>query len=270
MASLKVPSLQGSNKNKLIGTFRDADIYVRDALLLENDDWLNSSCMNFGLRILEDRSYPVFTDSIYFIDPSVMAFLRFQCDEEDLFEFGEQVRLSERSVIFCPINDVDGLNVDRTGSHWSLLIYWRAESVFQHWDSCGTANDRAARVTATALQSAMRSPHVVAYESMAQWMPRQTNGVDCGLYALGVAEMCLDVILETISKELTSAGDADKKEQTVDRHALLNDKDIQNQVLLRIKIEMMTKVTPALITQRRMDLYLRCLSLENPGINPEV
>jgi hypothetical protein len=50
-----------------------------------------------------------------------MAFLRFQCDAEDLAEFNGNVGLTSREVILCPITDTEVCN--------SVLEYPKAETL---------------------------------------------------------------------------------------------------------------------------------------------
>ena len=152
----------------------------------------------------------------------VMAFLRFQCDDDDLEEFRGNVGLAARSLVLCPVTDTSaGLSADATGTHWSLLAFWRGTGgagglgpCFEHFDSCGSANASAARATAEVLWRALHvsvasgedessgcagggggergggraaplppCPPVEACPAM----PRQTNGVDCGAHALCAA-----------------------------------------------------------------------------------
>ena len=48
-----------------------------------------------------------------------MAFLRFQCDDEDLEEFRGNVGLATFELVLCPVIDTAaGLDTAATGSHW--------------------------------------------------------------------------------------------------------------------------------------------------------
>ena len=77
-ATSSVVLLKGGPDTKLC-CFRDADMYVRDARLLLSTPihpagaWLNSSCINFGLRLLEEhveaKGLP--PQAVYLVDPSV-------------------------------------------------------------------------------------------------------------------------------------------------------------------------------------------------------
>mmetsp|Transcript_22311 Transcript_22311/g.30452 ORF Transcript_22311/g.30452 Transcript_22311/m.30452 type:complete len:241 (-) Transcript_22311:397-1119(-) len=205
--------------------FRDADIYGRDLTLLlpsasnPNGDWLNGSCINFWLRVLEDRLEAAFagTDAIFFVDPAVMSFIRFHCDNEDLQEFRENVNLTAHELILCPVNNSeDGVHVG-AGTHWSMLAYWRGRSEFQHFDSAGTSNYAAAKATASVLSKAM---HIDSSGGglplhLSRWsdvivhnmgIPRQTNGVDCGVFCLCVAEAYLTAIIAVCRNGEPAAG----------------------------------------------------------------
>ena len=62
---------------KLGCLLNEADMYNRDAALLSSNAWLNSSCLNFGLKLLEQRAAASNLPTrngrqpVYFIDPSV-------------------------------------------------------------------------------------------------------------------------------------------------------------------------------------------------------
>ena len=297
-------AIRGLLSNARLCCFRDADIYVRDAALLlpnrpcaPDGDWLNGSCINFWLRVLEERlssEHPELGERVFLVDPAVMAFMRFQADEDDLQEFRCNVRLDEKELVLIPVTDTNdgGFVVESTGSsrnqgsHWSLLVYWRQGHVFQHFDSMGNANGAAATSTAQVLWTALgmgkrikatgrntdggvpssvwsdltaeehqqdpddstldeshwgatakaaarlaaaaaemdgaktmnsaaqaegsktneleeaagqRAASIVVMpivESMAHSMPRQENGVDCGVYTVAVAETHVNLLIE--------------------------------------------------------------------------
>ena len=133
--------------NTLITTLLDADIYGRDLNLFLSRNWLNDSCINYCLRRFEIQ---LSDQSILLMDPSVVSFLRIQCDDEDEYAelaLGQQASL--RKWIFIPVNNSESfVNVS---THWSLLLLHTASSRLFHFDSCGTSNKSAAESTSIKL-----------------------------------------------------------------------------------------------------------------------
>ena len=86
------------------------------------------------------------------------------------------------------------------GTHWSLLAYLRgvdgADDAFLHFDSLGGANASAANALAAAAAEALGGPRAVAAARNVRHdppgTPRQTNGYDCGVYVLEVADAVCD------------------------------------------------------------------------------
>lgn len=96
----------------------------------------------------------------------------------------------------------DNADVSRVGggTHWSLLAYLRgvdgADDAFLHFDSLGGVNASAANALAAAAAEALGGPRAVAAARNVRHdppdTPRQTNGYDCGLYVLEVADAVCD------------------------------------------------------------------------------
>jgi sentrin-specific protease 8 len=89
------------------------------------------------------------------------------------------------------VNDNDDVSVAGGGSHWSLLAYLRDENAFAHFDSAGGRNDaaaaRLAKTLADALMDEKKKSPAVTFASGRSGAPRQTNGYDCGVFALATA-----------------------------------------------------------------------------------
>ena len=43
--------------NKLLFSYRDIDIYERDAVLFNEGEWLNDSCLSYAFKRIEDKIY---------------------------------------------------------------------------------------------------------------------------------------------------------------------------------------------------------------------
>ena len=120
--------------------YHDAIMYVSDAnILRQSNAWLNDQCINFACKLFEhDRDYMKINgpSGARFIDPSVVSFMKLQCEDDDEFQdlaFGMDLKDSDY-IVFLPINDSDSL-LEASCSHWSLLIIFSFHSIAYHVDS---------------------------------------------------------------------------------------------------------------------------------------
>ncbi len=92
---------------------------MSDAMLLKPPGWLNDSCI---LHLFLRMKHEILGDnpSVLLMDPSVISFLRLQCDtEEEIKELAEGLALRERNALLVPVNDMELFSGG--SSHWSLL-----------------------------------------------------------------------------------------------------------------------------------------------------
>lgn len=159
-------------------TFYDADLDVSDIELFKSN-WLNDRCIHFAANLLQytgDKSFnidvatlseeplsssSVTTDVVLkFIDPSIVSFMKLQCEDEDEFRdlavglgltniyANSEANLPE--IVYCfPINDSNTLLNPNQGSHWSLAVCHINKRVVYHLDSCKSAGSRCGRLGGT-------------------------------------------------------------------------------------------------------------------------
>lgn len=185
--------------NPLLLNFNDACIYASDFHLLESSTaWLNDACIHFHLTRLQHKYKQ--KNRFLFIDPSVVSYMMHQCDDEDVNDLENVWRLElnfakdEPKMIFLPINDAHAANGTEFrqpggGNHWSMLvlIIHNSRSKFLHFDSCRHSNHHASQTVAAKVSIVMQlveeEPIVECCET-----PQQTNGYDCGIFAISTAE----------------------------------------------------------------------------------
>ncbi|MDA9503715.1 hypothetical protein XI09_02430, partial [Bradyrhizobium sp. CCBAU 11386] len=79
--------------------------------------------------------------------------------------------------LFLPVNDADPTDLDRRGSHWSLLLVDRLNRhspVAYHYDSSGSYNAGPASQLAERLGARLEWPRA----------PQQDNTYDCGVFVV--------------------------------------------------------------------------------------
>ncbi len=100
-------------------TYHGGYFTTSDALLLKPPGWLNDSCI---LHLFLRMKHEILGDSpsVLLMGPSVISFLRLQCDtEEEMKELAEGLALRERNALLVPVNDMESFSGSST--HWSLL-----------------------------------------------------------------------------------------------------------------------------------------------------
>lgn len=164
---------------------------------------------------------------LLFLDPAVVSYMMHQCDEDDLADLGRSWgtdlqrmvdgdHSSEDGCRLCgllvPVNDHNAaaeLTVGG-GNHWSMLLVVLSYSShskagegekcvvdqLMHFDSHGRCNATAAQAVSSKICRAFSlcndnnatatPPNKVTLTHCST--PQQTNGHDCGIFALGAAE----------------------------------------------------------------------------------
>lgn len=207
--------------------------------------WLNDASITFAYTRLERRLSKAFSlaPSILLMEPAAAFWLAVVDDPKDLREAKKALKLQDRKLLLCPINDSRNGRAD-SGSHWSLLVGWRCESggdgrwEFVHYDSLASSSRsrQCAKQLAARLQAGV--PNAVLRGACAQ----QSNCFDCGMYVISFTEMIVHSFLEA--------------NQKIDRAKAAAVPDMWHKRLLR--------VDPIEITERRRRYHqLACEAFES-------
>lgn len=162
---------------------------------------------------LATQKHPGLSDKVLLMDPATAFWLTVQDDPEHVREAIEAMKLPERELVLCPINDnCDGSLADG-GTHWALLVCWDRQhgfggyptdatkgglfSRFTYYDSLdrnGNAHHSTNFAQAKTLASRLAGrPVQVSVGACA----RQTNSFDCGVYVLLFSEIVANMFLST-------------------------------------------------------------------------
>lgn len=126
------------------------------------------------------------------MDPAT-AFWLAQTEDEHRNEAITAMKLMERKLVLCPINDSqDGSTADG-GTHWGLLVWVRQaeDSRFLYYDS-GFSHLVNNREQAQALAKYLAG-HEVAVKAGA--CAKQSNSWDCGMYVIFFSELIVQTFL---------------------------------------------------------------------------
>jgi len=167
----------------------DADLYPEDLDLYNSNQWLNSNCMNFSLRALEDEDWGVTVGSkadVYLMDPCVLSYLRFQVEsDEERKDYCDGNAIFSKTWILAPVSNAP--NLFESGSHWSLLVYHVPSNKAVHFDSMNDSNKGTAdSVLNVICQTLGRSVGFTLFSP--RHGIRQSDGFSCGIFTILFAQ----------------------------------------------------------------------------------
>jgi sentrin-specific protease 8 len=177
--------------------YHDVQLYASDVALFAARQWLNDNAINFYLQFLyRSRCLPAGArgEEVLLMDPVVVSCLLWQCEnEEEYAELAHGLGLAGKRLWFVPVSDSASLG--GASSHWSLLVFDAQQRRFAHYDSSAEHNAEAAERVAREVETLLRASSLGeatgrSYSEVVHVRdaPQQTNGYDCGMYVLLVAE----------------------------------------------------------------------------------
>lgn len=101
---------------------------------------------------------------------------------EEIGIFLEPLDAKNKDVVFFALNDNELLTAG--GSHWSLLVFCKAENTFHHFDSASPLNRSVGQQVYVKLKGYLGESAVLKEENCLQ----QSNGMDCGVHVICEAE----------------------------------------------------------------------------------
>jgi len=134
--------------------------------------------------------------------------------EDDLKSLLDPLKITEKELIFMPINDNSDFKKASGGSHWSLLVFNKAKMQFEYYDSAGIMNLSSAKATASKLGPLLQSKGIPIFTIMEN-CPQQQNMSDCGIYCLYFAEYLASAFMgktdKSIGEEITPSSTKEKR-----------------------------------------------------------
>ena len=200
-----------SGPDDLIVNYHDACLYGRDLLVLRRTEWLNSDCLHYQFKRLQDDFCSSNNEKkrmTLLFDPSAISFFMHQCEDADeLAQFASGYgQFQDVNRLFVPVSDDMKPSthwiIPGRGTHWSLLLLVWEKGFDQkscpqafHFDSVPeSGNLDAAYAVASKLYQllesldATRPTETRIHECQ---VPRQKNGFDCGVHVLITTEILL-------------------------------------------------------------------------------
>lgn len=179
-------------------SYHAVSLWQDDLLCLQEGSWLNDNVITFWFEFYSHQLFQSRNDYV-FMHPSA-AFMARHLGTDDLQESLQDLKLGDASIVFIPIND----NIDATtvagGSHWSMLIWYKREARFRHYDTSRNHNRPCAEAIALSVWPLLSPPvrelllngtqsekKRLVLPIKHEATPQQTNGYDCGVYAMAIA-----------------------------------------------------------------------------------
>ncbi len=164
--------------NSVLLNYHDTILRQSDVEILHTNGWLTDSVIGFYFQYLEKEVYV--NNDFLFISPEVTQCIK-SSHHEEIPIFLDPLDAKRALVIFFPVNNNERVNM-AGGSHWSLLVYFRSDRTFYHFDSMNNVNHSQAAKLAFKLQHYLNknSPASLKEEDSLQ----QNNHYDCGIYLI--------------------------------------------------------------------------------------
>ncbi|MFG3591484.1 Ulp1 family isopeptidase [Bradyrhizobium sp. RDI18] len=188
----------------------------RSGRVLGAREWLGDEHVQRDYELLAQElrgSNPNLAARTRFVDP-LMAFRVGQGTEIDALRAFHRI-VDDRNgndtadFLFLPVNDASATDINRRGSHWSLLLVDRRDRerpVAYHYDSARGHNDRPAAMLAARVGANLQDAPI----------SQQRNGYDCGVFVVDGTRALVRRLAER------QQADLNLDNLVVDRQALQN------------------------------------------------
>ncbi|KAL9241049.1 hypothetical protein vseg_015207 [Gypsophila vaccaria] len=175
-----------SSGDDMILSYNDTVLRRSDLDILSGPYFLNDRIIEFYFSYLSS-SY--LSDGVHLVAPSTAFWLQNCADKETLKAFIEPLNLATKELVIFPVNNNDDVTQAEGGSHWSLIVFYKAANVFVHHDSFGQSNSKYSRkLYSSVVEFVANSSSGIKYVEH-QSSPQQKNGYDCGLFVLAIASV---------------------------------------------------------------------------------
>ena len=176
-------------------SFHNTCLDEHDVSLLDNGQWLNDKLIGFAFEYFEYELYVDISSRVVFVSPEVTQFIKMIESKEEVAMFLSSLSLKTCEYIFFAVNNCES-SMATGGTHWSLLVYCRKLSTFDHFDSCNGMNKTSASQLCRHV-----APHITEDPIKLNDVRcvQQSNGYDCGMYVIIHAEsICASIEKKSI------------------------------------------------------------------------
>jgi len=162
--------------------------------------WLNDDSISFAYTRLEQNADNCLSEgsklseAVLLIDPPTAFWLAMQTEVKHREEAQKALKVLNRDLVLCPINDNRDGGLADGGSHWGLLVWDRVGGQFIYYDS-GFVHVQSSHQQAQTLANHLAGRPV---QMQLGSCPKQTNSFDCGMYVIVFSELIVKTFVETV------------------------------------------------------------------------
>ncbi|CAG8558846.1 8564_t:CDS:2 [Ambispora gerdemannii] len=177
--------------------YHDVVLYKDDFELLNEHQWLNDTCIEFYMEYLEKtKLIPQKNEeedrlTIFLLRPG-LTFLISNIQDAQFLASALPREIYTAEIIFMPINNNPNPTRAGGGTHWSLVVYLRAQQRFLHYDSVQGFNIAVARAAVERVADLL---DVKEISFLPMLTPQQDNGADCGVFVISIIDYLVNRIL---------------------------------------------------------------------------
>ena len=117
--------------DSIVISYHDSVLRQSDLALLSAPNWLNDQIISFFYEYLSNEE--INDPRIGYVDPSLVQLVKLCAEPFEADAMLQSLNLSAKDIILIPINDEEFGKAG--GTHWSLLVWFRQEEKFVHFNS---------------------------------------------------------------------------------------------------------------------------------------
>ena len=161
--------------------------------------WITDNIIKYAFEEIQVKYSKIINNkNIMFVEPTIAQLIKSTTDEETKEETIVGTGIRKADWVFFPLNNNDKDEVG--GTHWSLLVHNKKINTFYHYDPMEGMNYKSVDEIIRKYSKGENRKTTIYHMACTS----QTNGFDCGIYALMFSERILKNMEE--DKEPTNVG----------------------------------------------------------------
>ncbi|KAL0212606.1 hypothetical protein RCL1_006232 [Eukaryota sp. TZLM3-RCL] len=180
--------------------FEGLTLYQSDVNYLAPGRWINDNILSF-MMLYYRHLHPNL--NISFVQPSAVMLLKL-ASPEDAKQVVTSSKFSTSDLVIMAVSDASlaEASIVEAGSHWSVLVYYRKDHIFYHFDSLQGHNSEVASELALSISELLNISKVAMFEDLA--CEQQTNGYDCGVFCVVFFYRIVQAYMESLKENAQS------------------------------------------------------------------
>jgi len=196
----EVEAIFEADEDDVVADRFNIEIKVKDIVCLQPETWLNDEVINFYLSMLDERCKRNFQSDILRPEQKLKChffnsfFYTKLTQSASGYNYQSVQNWSKRAKVDIVSMDKVIIPIHVDDSHWSLCVINFRDKRFEFYDSLGGSNPECLQHMRRYVQDEAKNYQKLTYD-FSDWqnyvprdIPHQTNGCDCGVFALKYAD----------------------------------------------------------------------------------